>query len=360
MKKIIFVSFLISFSLFSFAQNTPVLCNITGSSQSSLKQNSVLEQWEYKLDKKTKKKSFNAVYEFDDNGCTIKRIVPDKTHGGMYGLIEWKYDEKGRLTDYKEGGIDADSAKAYSFDESYRYNFSGLLSSYRKDIYEGDMSQTVEKWEYAYSGTGEKTENTFSKIVVRKDTILNDEIKYAGNGTPAERTVNYFFPKGLSEFKKYNAVGLPVEFIRYEKGKITEHKYYSYTYDKQGNLLEISVSDGVAKTNEKRKYEKDKVSYTLMNTKGKVLKTASEPLAQPVALAYPPLPSSTLTPASTAKETADNTTPKEKLDKKKNKVVEHYSGTKLVYSDTFNPKGLLIEKNTSDAGFILQYEYTFY
>jgi hypothetical protein len=360
MKKLFFVPLLSLFPLFSFAQSTPPPCSINGSRQTLLKQNSVLEQWEYKADKKTRKRSLNSFYEYDDNGCAVKRIVPDKNNTGTYSLNEWKYDDSGRMTNYKEGKIDADSAKSYAFSESYHYNSTGLLSAYRKDIYEGEMSQTVEKWEYSYSANGEKTEISLSNIRVRKDTILNDDIKYSGNGNPIERTVNMYFPKGLSEFRKYSAGGLPAEFIRYEKGKMMEHKYFSYSYDKQGMLLEIVVNDGVAKTNERRKYEKDKITYTLMNTKGKILKTNSEPLAPPATLPYPPLPAADSKPIITEKETPDNTTTKEKLDKKKNKVVEHYSGSKLVYSEMFNSQGLLIEKNPSDAGFVLQYEYTFY
>lgn len=355
----LFFSCSILFYSFSFlpAQNTHLPCDTNGTS--AIRNNSVLEQWEYKADKKTKKKTFSNLHEFNESGCVTKHIWPDASVTGAYGFKEWEFTEKGQLTKYREGKIDADSAKSAAFSENYNYNYEGLLSSYRKDIYEGEMSQTVEKWEYSYSGKGEKTQSSFSKILVRKDTIMNDDITYAGNGMPVERTINNYFPKGLSDFSKYNSSGLLVEYIRYDKGKMIGHKFYSYAYDKQGVLAEININDGIAKTNEKKKYEKDKITYTLKNTKGKVLKTSTEPFAMPATLLYPVYPA-TYKIVAEKQTPPDKTILKTKTDKKKNKIVEHYSGQKLVSTETYNPKGLLIEKNNLETGLLLQYEYTFY
>lgn len=357
MKPISLSLLLSAFSIYSFGQSAPVACNLSGTDQVLHKNGKVKEQWEYKTDKKTKKRTFSIVQEFDANGCATKRIVP--AGNGTYNLTEWKYDDKGRLTNYKEGMIAADSSQSYSFSDIYNYTFTGLVSTHKKEIYEGEMSQTVEKWEYSYSEKGERSGTSFTKLLVRKDTISNDEIKYSANGTPVERSVNTYFPKGLSSFKKYNANGLLSEFIRYEKGKIVSHKIISYQYNAQGVLELETATDGVGKTSEKKKYEKDKISYTLMSSKGVVLKKSNEPLTQPDAFPYPALPvAAKQTPAE--KEAIDKTTAKEKLDKKKNKVVEHYNGTKLAYTDTFNPAGLLIEKNPAEAGYTVQYEYVFF
>ena len=143
----------------SSAQISPSRCD-TGEG-ALFKKNDVEQQWEYKVDKKTKKKTFNTLREFDDNGCVIKLIVPDASEKETYKFNEWEYNAKGNLSKYREGKIDADSAKSAAFSENYNYNYEGRLSGYRKDIYEGELSQTVVKWEYSYSGKGEKTESSF-------------------------------------------------------------------------------------------------------------------------------------------------------------------------------------------------------
>jgi len=344
----------------AFSQNSPTLCILDAAETGALKQNTVRQQWEYKVDKKTKKKTFNSVYEFDKNGCMVKQILPS-AHGvpRTYSFYEWQYNEQGKLLTYSEGEIDSDSAQSFSFSERYNYNSAGLVSNYRKEIYEGLMSQTVEKWNYSYSGSGEKSELAFSKLIARKDTISNDDIRYSGTGTPIERSLNNYSPKGFSEYRKYNGEGLPVEYIRYEKEKIVSHKIYTYEYDKQGVLLEENATDGIGKTYEKKKYDKDKVVYTLMSTKGKVLKNTTEPYAPPATISFPPLPVNHKQAEQTA-QSAKNVSMKERTDKNKNKIVEHYAAQKLVSSETYNPKGLLVERNTQDAGFSLQYEYTAY
>src|ERR1035437_4143669 len=168
----------------AISQNAPVLCILDAAETGKLKQNKVLEQWEYKVDKKSKKKILNSVCEYDKNGCMVKQIVPTANKDNRpYGFYEWQYNDQGKLLTYSEGEIDSDSAKSYSFTERYNYNSAGLVSNYRKEIYEGLMSQTSERWSYTYSGSGEKTEQSFSKTIVRKDTIYNDEIRYSGNGT---------------------------------------------------------------------------------------------------------------------------------------------------------------------------------
>lgn len=357
MKKLFAISLSLLLFISSRAQNSPSSCDTSGTS--TLRNNSVFEQWEYRMDKKTKKKTFNTLKEFDENGCVTKLIVPDASEKETYRFNEWEFNENGNLSKYREGKIDADSAKSAAFSEIYNYNYAGLLSGYRKDIYEGELSQTVVKWEYSYSGKGEKTGSSFSKIVVRRDTIRNDDIKYAGNGAPIERTINNYFPKGLSDFSKYNASGLLLEYIRYEKGKMTSHKIYSYQYDKQGTLVEETIIDGIGKTNEKKKHEKDKIIYTLKNSKGKVLKTTNEPFTLPAIITYPLYPVAEKQIIQ-KQSTSDKTTSKIKSDKKKNKIVEQYLGQKLISTETLNPKGLLIEKNNVEGGFLLKYEYTFY
>lgn len=341
-----------------FAQTAPVACNLSGREQLLAKNNNVFEKWEYKVDKKSKKKVFNSLCAYNENGCTIKQMEPQPGNYGTISLKEWSYDATGRLASYKEGKVDADSAKSYSFSNTFSYTFTGLVSTYRKEIYEGEMSQTVEKWEYSYSDKGQRTSSSFTRLLVRKDTISNDEIKYSGNGTPLERSINIYFPKGISTFRKYNTKGLPLEFIRYEKGKIVSHKIYSYQYNAQGMLELETATDGVGKINEKKKYEKDKIVYTLMNSKGVVLKNSSEPLTPPVTQPYPVLPAADA--MAPVEEKKDNTVVKERLDKKKNKVEDHYNGSKLSYSDTFNPQGLVIERSPAEEGFTLIYEYTFF
>jgi len=357
MKLFFFGTILLSSFSFLPAQNAPPFCDTNGTA--AIRNNSVLEQWEYKADKKTKKKTFSNLHEFSESGCVTKHIWPDAAAPGNYGFKEWEFTEKGVLAKYREGKIDADSAKSSAFSEIYNYNYEGLLSGYRQDIYEGEMSQTVEKREYSYSAKGDKAESSFSKILVRKDTIMNDDIKYAGNGAPIERIINNYFPKGISDFSKYNASGLLLEYIRYDKGKMTGHRFYSYVYDKQGALAEININDRIAKTNEKKKYEKDKIIYTMKNTKGKVLKTSTEPFAMPAALPYPVYPDASK-PDAHKQTTPDKTTVKTKTDKKQNKTIEHYSGQNLLFTETYNSKGLLIEKNNLESGLLLQYEYMFY
>lgn len=359
MKIISVISLLVTLVSQVISQNVPVHCSLGAAEATNLKQNSVMEQWEYKVDKKTKQKMFNSVYEFDANGCMIKHILPVTGESHTYNFYEWKYDERGQLLTYAEGKIDNDSAKSFTFSERYNYTSAGLVSNYRKEIYEGLMSQTADKWNYSYSASGEKTEVTFSKLIAKKDTISNDEIRYSGAGTPIERILNNFSPKGFSDYHKYNEKGLPVEYMRYEKGKIVSHKIYTYEYDKQGVLMEENSTDGIGKINEKRKYDKNKIIYTMMNTKGAILKTTTEPYSPPAAIAFPPLPSYNK-PAEQNTPSGEKMTAKEKTNKNKNKIVEHYKAQKLVSTDTYNPKGLLTEKNAAEGGFVLEYEYTFY
>ena len=141
------------FSELSFAQNT---CRCDTNESAVFRKNNVEQQWEYKTDKKTKKKIFNSIREFDANGCVTKLIVSDAGEKETYRFNEWEYDEKGNLLNYREGKIDKDSAKTNAFSENYSYNFANLMNRYRKDVYESEMSQTVTKWEYDYSDKGEK------------------------------------------------------------------------------------------------------------------------------------------------------------------------------------------------------------
>jgi hypothetical protein len=354
--KLFYSSLFLGIPFFSFSQNLASSPDTAGAS--FMRSHSVLEQWEYKTDKKAKGKIFNALHEYNADGYITKIILPNPAQAGTYAFNEWQYDAKGKLISYRQGKIDADSAKVSDFSETYNYTYEGLLSRYRKENYEGEMSQTTEKTDYEYSAKGEKTEITHTILRVRKDTIFNDEVKYAGNGTPVERTINSYYPKGISDFTKYNGSGLPVESMRYDKGKAIQHKIYSYTYDKAGQLTEAVITDGIGKTVEKKKYEKDKITYTQLNTKGKVLNTSSLPYAPPVKYIYPSAPEVMTT--STAKKENSKYTTKQKLDKKKNKIVENYSGAKLISTDTYNAKGLVIESIPAEGNMSLQYEYTFY
>ncbi|MBI3502180.1 MAG: hypothetical protein HY063_10320 [Bacteroidetes bacterium] len=339
----------------SFAQNS-FRCDTNETS--AFRKNNVEQQWEYKVEKKTKKKNFNSVREYDANGCLIKLIIPNASEKETYYFNEWEYDAKGNLVNYREGKIDKDSAKINSFSENYSYNYGGWMNRYRKDIYESEMSQTVTKWEYDFSDKGEKRSITYSLLRVRKDTIMNDEIKYSGSGNPVERTVHNYFPKGISDYTKYNEKGFPVDYMRYDKGKVTEHKVYTYNYDKQGQLAEEIISDGVSKTTEKKKYEKDKITYTKLNTKGKVLSSSSLPFAFPKNSSFPAMPAFSASSVQ-KKEGSASLTKKEKVSKK-NKIVENYSNGKLVSTDTYNSKGLLTESTPAEGGFFLQYNYVSY
>lgn len=349
--------FLVCIGNVSVSQILPPSCDTTGSSV--IRNNSVFEQWEFKIDKKTKKKNFNSYKEYNENGCINKLILPSEKQEGSYEFKEWQYEKNGRLQMYREGKIDSDSAKFISFSEVFSYTFEGLLSRYKKETYEGEMSQTIEKLDYSYSSKGEVSEITYSVLKVKKDTIFNDEVKYTGNGNPYERIVHNYYPKSISEFIKYNSAGMPTEQIRYEKGKTVQHKIFSYTYDNSGRLVEELVSDGIGKTVEKKKYEKDKIIYTKLNTKGKVLNTSSLPYSAPQKISFPSQPEITFVPAPKP-ELKKYSSSKQKLDKKKNKIVENYSGNKLISTEIYDAKGLLTDIVPAEGNFNVKYEYTFY
>ena len=351
--KNIFISFSLLIAIATSAQTTMRLD--TGDA-AVIRKNNVLVQKEFSVDKKTKTKSLTALREYDMNGFVSKLVVPDAGEKEVYRFNEWEYDAKGNLLNYREGKIDKDSSQSIAYSEGFNYNAGGLLSRYRKEVYEGEFSTVSTKWEFEYSDKGDKKEITYNLLRVRKDSICNDEVKYSGNATPMERTIHNYFPKGISDMTKYSASGLPIDYMRYEKGKAVSHKVYSYSFDKQGVLSEEVIADGVAKTTEKMKYEKDKITYSKLNTKGKVLNTSSQPYSAPQVLSYPPV-LSVSAPAIDKKETGKNFSKKEKTDKKKNKIVENYSGSKLISTDTYNPKGLLIESNPADGNSSVEYEY---
>lgn len=323
------------------------------------KRNNVLVQKEFSVDKKTKAKTLSALREYDVNGFVSKLVIPDASGKAIYNFNEWDYDANGNLLNYREGKIDKDSSQAIAFSESYSYNSAGVLSRYRKEVYENEFSTVSTKWEYEYTDKGDKKETTYSLLRVRKDSICNDEIKYSGSGTPVERTLHNYYPKGISDLTKYSSSGLPIDYMRYEKGKAVSHKIYSYNFDKQGVLSEEVVADGITKTTEKMKYDKDKITYLKLNTKGKVLSTSNMPYSAPSIFSYPPITSISAS-ALPQKEILKNVSKKEKTDKKKNKMVENYVSNKLVSTEIYNPKGLLIESSTVDGGTFLQYEYAFY
>lgn len=341
----------------SVSQILPTLCDTTG--LFAIRNNSVFEQWEFKIDKKTKKKIFNSYKEYNENGCVSKIILPSEKQEGEYDFKEWQYATNGRLMMYREGKIDSDSAKIIFFSKSFSYTFDGKLSRYKKEIHEGEMSQTIEKLDYSYSIKGEISEIIYSVLKVKKDTILNDEVKYSGNGIPYERTIHNYYPKGISEFTRYNSHGMPTEQMRYERGKAVQHKIFSYTYDKSGQLVEESISDGIGKTVEKKKYEKDKIIYTKLNTKGKVINTSSLPYSSPQKISFPSQPEITFVP-NPKPELKKYSSSKQKLDKKKNKIVENYSGNKLVSTEIYDAKGLLTDIMPAEGSFNIKYEYTFY
>jgi len=359
--------FLMPHTFLAQAQNRN--CSLLDTATLVLKQNDVEQQWEYKIDKKTKKKTFNSVREFDASGCVTKIIYPDASAKGKYGVKEWEYDATGRLTLYRVGTIDKDSAKTFSYSESYNYNPDGKVSRYRKEFFEGELSQTVIKRDYTYSDNNEIKESLYSVIRVRRDTISNDEIKLSAGNVPMERTVHNFLPKGFSDNTRYNSKGLPSEYILYDKGNMKEHKFYFYQYDSKGNFLEETISDGISKTKQTKRYEKDKIIFTSYNTKGKVLKKENLPLAFPSALPYPSLQPA-LQPESSADDSPKNkkVIQKEKKGKKGIKIIENYvvSSTgekhsqKLSTIETYDQRGLIIKSDSVEGGFYLEYEYAFY
>ena len=346
-----------------------LLIAITSSSQTSsrcdtsesavFRKNNVLAQKEFNVDKKTKKKTLSALREYDVYGCVSKLVVPYPNENEIYHFNEWEYDSKGNLLNYREGKIDKDSSQSIAFSENYSYTSAGLLSRYRKEVYENEFSTISTKWEYEYSDKGDKKEITYSLLRVRKDSICSEEVKYTGNEIPLERTVHNYYPKGVSDLTKFSSSGLPIDYMRYEKGKAISHKIYSYLFDKQGVLSEEIIADGITKTTEKMKYEKDKITFTKLNTKGKVLSTSSQIYSAPKVFSYPPIASATA-PAAEKKEPPKNISKKEKTDKKKNKITENYISGKLVSTEMYNPKGLLIESNPAEGEFLLQYEYVSY
>lgn len=354
----------------AIAQEENIKCSLSDNETRALKLNNVEQQWEYKVHKKTKKKYFNSVREFDTSGCVTKIIYPDFSYKETtYGFKEWGYDNQGRVIRFRTGKIDKDSAKTVSCSEIYNYNFNGQITHYRKEFYESEMAQTVEKRDYSYNDKGEIKESVFSFLRVRKDTIANDEIKYSANNTPVERSIYNFFPKGFTDYARYNGRGLLAEYILYEKGIAKQHRVITYQYDNSGNLTEERILDGVEKKTTTRKYEKDKIVVTLKNNKGKTLKTSTESLVLPKTISFPqaavPLAFST----DKREEKKENQIFKEKTDKKKNKIIETYIrnqkedgkfSEKLTFIEKFSPAGLRLESNPVEADFYLSYEYAFY
>ena len=259
---------------------------------------------------------------------------------------------------YREGKIDKDSAQTIAFSENYGYTSSGALNHYRKEVFENENSTLSSTWEYEFNDKGEKKAITFVSLCVRKDSIYNDEMKYSGSGVPQERTIHNYFPKGISDLTKYSASGLPIDYMRYEKGKAVSHKIYAYHFDNQGVLSEQIITDGIAKTSEKMKFEKDKITYVKMNTKGKVLNSTSMAYIPPKVMTYPQI--TTVSASLPQKNEQKNISKKEKTDKKKNKMVENFLNGKLISTDTYSPKGLIMESAPAEGNSVVQYEYVFF
>ncbi len=355
MKNIFVLSAFLSLMASLNAQN-PFRCDTAEAG--IFKRNNVLVQKEYSTDKKTKAKTLNALREFDANGFMTKQVVPSESDKEIYHFNEWEFDANGNLLNHREGKIDKDSTQTISYSENYAYTSAGLLSRYRKEVFENENSTLSSNWEYEYNDKGEKKAITYLSLCVRKDSICNDEVKYSGSEIPQERTIHNYYPKGISDMMKYSASGLPVDYMRYEKGKAISHKIYSYNFDKQGVLSEEIIADVIAKTSEKMKYEKDKITYSKLNNKGKVLSTSSMAYSAPKVLVYPSI--SSVAASLPQKNDLKNISKKEKSDKKKNKVIENYLNGRLVSTDTYTPRGLIMESIAADGNSTVQYEYVFF
>ena len=360
MKKIFFIiasAFLATEQ--SVAQTSMAKCDTAESGIFS--RNNVEQQWVWKADKKIKIKTFVAVNEYDGYGCISKTIFPDPSgQKGTYGVMEWRFDEKGNLSNFSQGKIDPDSAQRVSYSEKYLYNSTGTLSHVETEKYESDYSQIMEKWDFTYSDKGEKRGTSYTLLRVRKDTITYDQSTFSGNGTLLERTVHRYFPKGFSDYTKYNAKNIRIESMSYEKGVVKTHPIHSYQFDAQGNITEENVTDVVSKTKEKRKYEKNQMVIAKYNSKGKLLSTNTQPIPAAAMMVSLPEPPASQSIRKQDSNSTKGMTAKNKTDKKKNKITEYYSGQKLSCSEIYNSKGLLTEKNTAADGFTLQYEYVFY
>src|ERR1051326_3992125 len=337
MKKIIIQSGFFLFAIHSFSQGQ-FRCDTAEAG--IFKRNNVMVQKEFNVDKKTKAKTLNALREYDANGFLSKLVLPSENEKEIYRFNEWEFDSNGNLLTYREGKIDKDSAQTIAFSENYGYTSSGALNHYRKEVFENENSTLSSTWEYEFNDKGEKKAITFVSLCVRKDSIYNDEMKYSGSGVPQERTIHNYFPKGISDLTKYSASGLPIDYMRYEKGKAVSHKIYAYHFDNQGVLSEQIITDGIAKTSEKMKFEKDKITYVKMNTKGKVLNSTSMAYIPPKVMTYPQI--TTVSASLPQKNEQKNISKKEKTDKKKNKMVENFLNGKLISTDTYSPKGLKI------------------
>lgn len=341
------------------AQTSMAKCDTTESG--IFARNNVEQQWVWKTDKKTKAKTFHLLNEYDGYGCISKTIFPDPSgQKGMYGVMEWKFDDKGNLSNFSQGKIDQDSAQRVSYSEKYLYNSTGTISHVETEKYESEYSQIMEKWDFSYSDKGEKRGTSYTLLRVRKDTITYDQSTFSGSGTLIERTVHRYFPKGFSDFTKYNAKNIRIESLSYEKGVVKTHPIHSYQFDAQGNITEENISDVVGKTKEKRKYEKNQIVATKYNNKGKLISTNTMPLPSSASMPNLPEPPASQSIRKQDSNSTKGMTTKNKTDKKKNKIIEYYSGQKIASSETYNPKGLLLEKNSTADGFSLQYEYVFY
>ncbi|HEY4799991.1 MAG TPA: hypothetical protein VII99_13000 [Bacteroidia bacterium] len=364
MKTILSSSILVLIAFFASAQNSNSRWDTIANA--AFRKNNVLQQWEYKINKKTKSKTLNTLNEFDNLGCLSKTVCPDVARGsGTYGFTEWKYDEKGNMLKFTQGKIDKDSTQNISYCEKYLYGQSGNMLHVEMEYDENENSHVLEKWNYSDNASKKGTEYTILRV--RKDTIIYDQSTFAGNEVLMERNVNRYFPKGLSDFTKYNSKNLPVESMSYEKGKVMSHKYINYTYDASGNLTEETSKDAVGKSNEKKKYSKDQIVYTKYDNKGKILSTST--LTLPPAPEKPTLPPPPAPGSSSTVKHADNPgyVKKEHQDKKGNRIVENYLSEKnskgkqkLISTETYNKKGLLIESSPADGEFTLQYDYVYY
>lgn len=325
-----------------------------------MRKNKVASCTELKIEKKTGKKTFSSLTEFDSLGCAEKKLTAIPGQADRYDLFEWKHDAAGRRISYKEGRVDEDSSRTYLYGETFAHTSEGRLSHYRKDIYESDMSQTVYKWEYSYSDKGERRGVIYTALIVRKDTITNDEVKYGADGNPAERSMNMYFPKGVSEFRKYNSGGWPVETIRYEKGKMVSHRIFSFQFNSKGVLESCTITDGVARQTETVRYEKDKMHRTVKTNKGELVSSTTEPFVNP-AIIFPPIREEVRTDLSDKAREKSGWTRKERVDMNKNTFIDHYQGGQLMFTETRDKNGLLKEKvYAADPTIVFQYIYAFY
>ncbi len=350
---------LLFFSIFTsllFSQKNTSKCDSTASAL--FQKNKIRQQWVYKSNLKGEKKVFFQLNEFNSQGALTKIMSPDSSKGNKNYLIrQFTYDDKGFVLSQTQGEINKDSVELNVSKQSFTYINSGILNHIESEIYDGEKSQTTHKWDLTFNDKLEKTGINYTLLLVKKDTITYDQQSFSMDGSLKERSIRHYFPKGISDYLKFDTKNTLTEFMTNEKGLLKSHLLYNNTYDSDGKIMEVKITNENEKTTEINKYEKNQITRTKFDAKGKLINTSIYPLPKPTAM---PILQEYPTPQTVNAFVANVSDSNKKERKGKNgcTVLEYYLDKKLSYSETIDPKGLLIEKKSSKTEDVLQYEYT--